>query len=110
MGAHWAVWLAQHPSPPVSASVLFYGTRGGDFSAATAPVLGHFAEVDEFVSASARRAMESAISRRGLGYTSFEYPGTRHWFAESAHPSFEPGATELALGRTVDFMASLDPA
>lgn len=109
MGAHWAVWLAQHPDPPVSAVGLFYGARGGDFSAATAPVMAHFADEDEFVSAPARRRMERAITDQGLAYTSFDYPGTRHWFAESTQSSFDPGATELALDRTVEFLAGLDP-
>ena len=104
MGAHWAVWLAQHPDPPVGASVLFYGARGGDFSKATAPVLAHFAGADEFVSASARRNMEQAIARRRLRYTAFDYPGTGHWFAESAHPSFDQDAAELAIDRTADFL------
>ena len=109
MGAHWAVWLAQHPSPPVGAVALVYGARGGDFSAATAPVLSHFAEVDEFVSPAARRTMERAIAGQDLSYTAFEYPGTRHWFAESAHPSFDSDAAELAISRTIEFVTGLDP-
>ena len=107
MGAHWAVWLAQHPNPPVSGATLFYGARGGDYSATTAPVMAHFAGEDEFVSTTARRGMERAIARRGLDYTCFDYPGTRHWFAESAHPSFDSGAAELALDRTVEFLTHL---
>jgi carboxymethylenebutenolidase len=110
MGSHWAVWLAQHPNPQVSAAVLFYGARGGDFSGATASVIAHFADVDEFVSAAARRRMERAIASRGLSYTSYDYPGTKHWFAEPAHPSFDAGAAELAIDRTVGFLTSLDPA
>jgi carboxymethylenebutenolidase len=107
MGAHWAVWLLQHPNPPVSVAALFYGARGGDFSTATAPVMAHFADEDDFVSTTARRGMERAIASQGLSYTSFDYPGTRHWFAESAHPSFDPEATELALHRTVEFLSRL---
>jgi carboxymethylenebutenolidase len=110
MGAHWAVWLAQHPDPPISAAVLFYGARGGDFSLATAPVLAHFANVDQFVSRSARRSMERAIARRGLGYTAFDYPGTGHWFAEADHPAFDRTAAELAIDRSVAFITGLDPS
>lgn len=109
MGAHWAVWLAQHPDPAVGAAVLFYGARGGDFSNATAPLLAHFADGDDFVPASARSRMERAIGRQGLRYTAFEYPGTGHWFAESAHPAFDRVAAELALERTVSFLAGLNP-
>lgn len=104
MGGHWAVWLAQHPDPPVSAVVLYYAARGGDFSEATAPLLAHFAGADDFVSGSARRSMERAISVRGLPYTSFDYPGTVHWFAESDRPAFEPEAAGLAFDRTTSFL------
>ncbi len=106
MGGHWAIWLAQHPDQSVAAVVLYYAARGGDFSAATAPVLAHFAETDDFVSASSRRAMERAITARGLHYTAHEYPGTEHWFAESAEATFAPGAAALALDRTASFLAS----
>ncbi len=105
VGGHWAVWLAQHPDPPVSAAVLYYAARGGDFSRASAPVLAHFADRDEFVTPAARRTMERGISRSGLGYTAFDYPGTRHWFAESARPEHDPASARTALQRTADFLA-----
>ena len=108
MGAHWAVWLAQHPDPPVSAVVLFYAVRGGDLSAASAPVLAHFAAADEFVSVAARGAMERAVARRGLHYESFDYPGTRHWFAEPAAPWYDAGAAGLAMRRSSDFLRQVD--
>lgn len=108
MGAHWTVWLAQHPDPPISGAVLFYGARGGDFSKATAPLMAHFAETDAFVSASARRSMERAVNKRGLEYTAFDYPRTTHWFAESAHPAFSRTATRRALERTTEFLSALD--
>ncbi|MCZ7629952.1 MAG: dienelactone hydrolase family protein [Microthrixaceae bacterium] len=50
--------------------------------------------------------MERAITARGLQYTSHEYPGTEHWFAESAEATFVPGAAALALDRTASFLAS----
>ena len=105
MGGHWAVWLAQHPDPPVSAAVLYYAARGGDFARMTAPVLAHFADRDEFVTTAARRTMERAISRAGLSCTAFDYPGTEHWFAESAQREHDPAASRLALQRTASFLA-----
>ena len=108
MGGHWAVWLAQHPGPPVAAAVLYYASRGGDFSRTSAPVLAHFADRDEFVTTAARRTMERAIRRSGLHYTAFDYPGTRHWFAESTQPQHDPGAARIAMQRTAEFLA--DPA
>lgn len=105
MGGHWAVWLAQHPDPPVSAAVLYYAARGGDFSRTSVPVLAHFADRDEFVTTAARRTMERAIRRSGLRYTAFDYPGTQHWFAESTQPEHDPAASRIALKRTSTFLA-----
>ena len=105
MGGHWAVWLAQHPDPPVSAAVLYYAARGGDFSRTSVPVLAHFAERDELVTTVARRTMERAIGRSGLRFTAFDYPGTQHWFAESTRPEHDPAASRIALQRTARFLA-----
>ncbi len=107
MGGHWAVWLAQHPDPPVAAVVVYYAARGGDFSEATSPLLAHFAGADDFVSGSARRTMERAIATRGLPYTAFDYPGTVHWFAESDQQAFDPEAARLALDRTASFLSAV---
>ena len=89
MGGHWAMWLAQHPPPAVSAVVLYYAARSGDFTHMTAPVLTHFAETDEFVSPAARRTMEREITRRGLPYATYDYAGTGHWFAEPDQPAYD---------------------
>ncbi len=107
MGGHWAVWLAQHPDPPVSAVVLYYAARAGDFSSATAPVLAHFAETDRFVSAAARRSMERVLASHDLPYQAHDYPGTGHWFAESDSVAFDPNAAGLALDRTTLFLRSV---
>ncbi len=109
MGGHWAVWLAQHPDPPVAAVVLYYAARGGDFTRASAPVLAHFATNDEFVSPAARRTMERAIAEKGLPYCAHDYPDTAHWFAESAHGAFNSGAATIAVERTAEFLASPPP-
>jgi carboxymethylenebutenolidase len=104
MGGHWAIWLAQHPDPPVSAVVLYYAARGGDFSAATAPVLAHYADADRFVSPGGRRTMERALSARGRSYQAHDYPGTAHWFAESDSAAFDAGAASRAFDRTTRFL------
>ena len=109
MGGHWAVWLAQHPDPPVRSVVLYYAARAGDFSAATAPARAHFAETDDFVSATARHRMELAIGARGLRYEAHDYPGTEHWFAESDRAAFQANAAQLALNRTARFLRQPPP-
>lgn len=104
MGGHWAVWLAQHPPPPVSRIVLYYAARGGDFTRASAPILAHFADQDPYVSMPSQRTMERAIARQGLAYTARDYPGTGHWFAESDHPAFDPAAAARSYRRTLFFL------
>lgn len=104
MGGHWAVWLAQRAQYRLSAVVLYYAARGGDFSAAP-PMLAHFAETDSFVTPTARRGMERALARAGTTYVAHDYPGTSHWFAEPDQAgAYQPEAADLALGRTIGFL------
>ncbi len=107
MGGHWAVWLAQHPPPEVSGTVLYYSARAGSFAETSSPILAHFAEVDSYVSTAARRRMERAIAARGLAYRAHDYPGTAHWFAELDNPAYDRAASETALARTVAFLDDL---
>lgn len=106
MGGHWAVWLAQHPPPGISATVLYYAARAGDFSRTASPLLAHFAGTDTYVRPAARRRMERAASRRGLTYVCHEYPGTAHGFAESDRPAYDAAAAREALERTTSFLAA----
>ncbi len=106
MGAHWAVWLAQQPHLPVRAAVLYYGVRAGNFGACQARFLAHFAQDDPWVRPAARKRMEKALAAAGRPYRAFDYPGTGHWFAESAEPAHAPQAADLALARTLDFLGA----
>ncbi len=107
MGGHWAVWLSQHPPPAICGTVTYYAARGGDFSRAASPYLAHFAEHDEFVSTTARRNMERAVSRAGLAYAGHDYPGTGHWFAETDQAAYDDSAADRAFERTVAFLGEL---
>jgi carboxymethylenebutenolidase len=106
MGGHWAIWLAQHPPPPISAVVLYYAARGGDFTNASAPILAHFAAQDPYVSASSRRTMERALGRHDVAYSAYDYPASGHWFAESEHPAFDPDAAAHAYQRSIAFLTA----
>ncbi|MCB1686335.1 MAG: dienelactone hydrolase family protein [Pseudomonadales bacterium] len=100
MGGHWAVWLSQRPEYDVTATVLYYAARAGDFSHCRSSVLAHFAEQDPWVSTSARKNMERAISKSGCSYRACDYPGTEHWFAETERSAeFNGAAARLALKR-----------
>ncbi|MGB8819052.1 MAG: alpha/beta fold hydrolase [Rhizobiaceae bacterium] len=102
MGGHWAAWLSQRGNLPISSAVLYYAARGGDFSKSRASYLAHFADHDEWVTASARRAMERQLKAAGRPYAAHEYGGTGHWFAETdRQDDYVSAAAELAFDRTV---------
>ncbi len=110
MGGHWTLWFSQRPELPISAAVVHYAARSADFCLTDWPILAHFAENDPFVSTSARRGMEKALARACRPYTAFDYPGTGHWFAESADTNFDADAADLALARTIAFLKALHTA
>ncbi|MBV7380231.1 dienelactone hydrolase family protein [Maritimibacter dapengensis] len=104
MGGHWAVWLGQRAEADVDAVVMYYAARSGDFSQVRAAWLAHFAEQDDFVKPTARRAMVRGIEHRGLSVVTHDYPDTAHWFAETSRPEYDPDAARLALARDIDFL------
>lgn len=107
MGGHWAVWLSQQPNLPIQSTVLYYAARAGNYANSKVSFLAHFAESDPWVSGSARRNMERAISNAGCAYTAFDYPGTGHWFAEIDRPeAYDAASAELAFGRTIAHLGS----
>ncbi len=100
MGGHWAVWLSQRPEYNVAGTILYYAARAGDFSHCKAGILAHFAELDPWVSTAGRKKMEHAIRESECDYDAFDYPGARHWFAESDRTNeFDAGAAALAKER-----------
>ena len=108
MGAYYALWLVEQAALPVTATVLFYGTRGGDYAATPSAFLGHFAESDEWVAASGVKKLEKALRAAGKEVDFHTYPGTSHWFFESDRPdAFSPQAADLAWQRTVAFLHRL---
>lgn len=99
-GGHRAVWLSQRPDHAVDACVLYHAARGGDFSQAKAIYLAHFATDDPWVSAPARASMEKALTTAGCRHDAFDYPGTGHWFAQTAQAeAFDAAAAKRAEAR-----------
>ena len=103
-GAAWALWLpAQRPE--VVATVLYYGTmEGPSLSRARTPVLGHFAETDEYEPPENVAAVAQTLRTAGREVTMHTYPGTGHWFAEPSREAYVEDAAELAFERTVEFL------
>jgi carboxymethylenebutenolidase len=103
-GAHWAMWSPTQRDQVV-ASVLYYGTTGGSvLTAASVPVLGHFAEDDPFETEEGVAAFEETLRSAGRDVTIHRHPGTGHWFAEPSRDAYRPEAADLAFERTVDFL------
>jgi carboxymethylenebutenolidase len=101
LGGAWAVSLDRG----VGAVVIYYATVPLEYVSASAPILGHFAEHDEFEPLEAVRQFEHSLRDKGLSVDFHTYPNTRHWFSEENQPGyFDPAAADLAWQRTIDFL------
>jgi carboxymethylenebutenolidase len=103
-GAVYARWLAK-TRPDVAAVVTYYGGTWDppvDRSVVPVPWLSHWAEEDPYEDpGDARQTLEDQASAGAVGHF---YAGTRHWFAEPDRPEYDADASELAYGRTVEFL------
>jgi carboxymethylenebutenolidase len=108
LGAHWALWLADHHPGSIGAVVLYYGTSGGRFTKTRAAFLGHFAEHDTWgASAQSVQALEMRLRMAGHATSFYTYPDTRHWFAESdCLDAYDAEAAQLAWERSIEFLQS----
>ena len=103
-GAWWSVASAADRDR-VAASVVYYGAVSGpELAGSSAPVLGHFAETDQFESNESIGEMEGDLRSAGREATIHRYPGTGHWFAEPSRDAYRADAADLAFERTVAFL------
>ena len=103
-GAAYALW-APSKLPSLVATVVYYGTMTGpSLAKSTAPLLGHFAETDEFEPTENVKALEDGFREAGREVEIHTYPGTGHWFAEPSRDAYRPAAAELAFERTAAFL------
>jgi carboxymethylenebutenolidase len=104
LGAYWALWLVEEKPKSIAAAILFYGTRGGDYTKTKSAFLGHFAETDEFESESDRKKLEKTLQAAGKETAFHVYPKTRHWFMENDRPEYNQPSAELAWQRSLEFL------
>jgi len=105
LGGYWALWLAEQAQSGVAATVVYYGTRNGDYTASRSAFQFHLAETDEYVSASGVKAQQKNLKTAGREAEFHVYAGTTHWFFESDRPdAFNPQAADLAWSRTLRFL------
>ena len=90
--------------PDLAAAVPFYGNHPAveDAAKVKAPLLIHFAGVDERINA-AWPAYEAALKAAGARYTAHQYAGTQHGFNNDTTPRFDAPAAKLAWERTMAF-------
>ena len=91
----------------VGACVVFYGIHPKvepDFERLRAPVLGLYAERDQFVPPAAVRALEEKMAEHGKSIETHVYPGVDHAFFNDTRPEvYDPDAAADAWRRTTEF-------
>jgi carboxymethylenebutenolidase len=90
--------------PELNAGVPFYGNVPAAAEAANvkAPLLMHFAGVDERINAS-WPVYEAALKAADVRYTAHQYVGTQHGFNNDTTPRFDAAAAKLAWERSLAF-------
>jgi len=108
MGGGFVVRLAAAAGERIGAAVPFYGVlqTEPDLSAIRAPVLGHYAETDDFAPASRALAMGAAIREAGGQAAIHIYGGTGHAFFNDGNPfgTYSPADAQIAWDRTLSFL------
>lgn len=110
MGGGLALVLACNEGARIGACIPFYGVipwpdAQPDWSSLTAPVQGHFAELDGFFGPEAVRDLQSTLDALDKQAELIVYPGVDHAFFNDTRPEvFDAGASELAWSRTVAFL------
>jgi len=90
--------------------VPYYGAPLGenepDWSGLSAPVLGHYAENDDFFPPDAVKALGEKLTEMGKDVTLYFYPGTGHAFANETNAlgTYDEDATRQAWVRTLEFL------
>ena len=85
LGGSLALRIAATTPRLLAGVVTFYGSIGvTEPKALSTPVIGHFAEHDDFVEA------DEITALRDAGAITHAYPGTGHWFAEPSRPEYLP--------------------
>lgn len=105
MGGQLALYAATVSPDQVGAVADFYGIHPSvtpDLSKLTAPVLGAFAEKDEYAPPAAAHALDDQIRAHGVATDFKVYPGTDHAFFNDGRPEvYDADAAQDAWQRTL---------
>jgi carboxymethylenebutenolidase len=105
MGGALSLFTACVNGDRIGACVIYYGGHPRiqyDFDRVQAPVLGHWAEHDDWANQSQARFRE-ALDRFGKKYEFHTYPGTRHAFFNDERPVYDAAAARQSWTRTLAF-------
>jgi carboxymethylenebutenolidase len=110
MGGMLTLVIAAQQGDRIAAAVPWYGAPLGDsapdWSGLTAPVLGHFAERDDFFPLAPVLELEATLRGMGKDVTFTVYPGAGHAFGNEKDPlgTHDADAAAQAWVRSVDFL------
>jgi len=106
MGGTLSLFAASANGADVGACVLYYGGHlavKSDYDGLKAPVLGHWAEHDDWANAN-KPVIERELQQRGKPCVFHSYPGTKHaFFNDERKDVYDRDAAELSFTRTLAF-------
>ena len=109
MGGALSLFAACANGKDIGACVIYYGGHPNvkfDLDRLTAPVLGHWAEKDDFANATAAK-IEPELKKRGKTFEFHRYPGTQHAFFNDRRPEvYNKHAAEQSWERTLAFFGA----
>jgi carboxymethylenebutenolidase len=104
MGGSMALWASVRLNTIIDRVVSFYGTQQIDFAGSRSRYMVHLAESDDYITDDETAFMEATMGLESLETAFHYYPGTRHGFADPDGATFDPGSSDLAWRRTVEFL------
>jgi carboxymethylenebutenolidase len=110
MGGMLTLVVAATHGDRIGAAAPYYGAPLGDsapdWSGLTAPVLGHFAEKDDFFPTDAVLELEGTLKGMGKDVTFEVFPGLGHAFGNEEDPlgTHDADATQQAWRHTMEFL------
>lgn len=102
--------LAATINPKIGACVNFYGIHPNvspDYSKLSGPIMGFFAQHDDFTNAEAVNKLSVALDAAGQTYDFTTFPGTRHAFFNDERPAYDPDAAKKAWEKMVRFFGEM---
>jgi carboxymethylenebutenolidase len=106
-GAEWACRLAAGLGDDCGALVVFYGVGDPQWASVSAPVLGHFAQLDHEFPRSRVNELRTVLGNHDVANDLFVYGNTEPSFFETDETArHDPEAAGLAWERTLHFLRS----